>query len=93
VQCYILQVKFLRYSFLRRCSVLERLASENLTLVFCLLYLVRLGLNCSAMQLLFAASTMHHKVPDSPIHFSVLSITVAEQDLQSSTELIFAVPT
>jgi len=45
------------------------------------------------MQLLFAASTMHHKVPDSPIHFSVLSITVAEQDLQSSTELIFAVPT
>jgi len=41
------------------------------------------------MQLLFAASTMHHKVSDSPIHFSVLSITVAEQDLQSSTELIF----
>jgi hypothetical protein len=46
------------------------------------------------MQLLFAASTMHQKVPDSPIHFSVLSISRAEQDLQSSsTELIFAVPT
>ena len=91
MQCYILQVKFLRYSFLRRCSVLERLASENLTLVFCLLYLVRLGLNCSAMQLLFAASTMHHKVPGSPIHFSVLSafLVQIEQDLQSSTELIF----
>ena len=48
-------------------------------------------LNCSAMQLLFAASTMHHKVPGSPIHFSVLSafLVQIEQDLQSSTELIF----